>query len=91
MTGEQLPQAAQEAIKAWRDLGDSDRQDFLTWMVSRAKQRNLQGRKVYGDTFQGDPLDHAIEEALDLLFYLWVERRRQAIERYAASGGVSRG
>ena len=91
MSGEQLPQAAQEVIKAWRTLGDLDREDFLVWVDSRSKQRQGLGRKVYGDTFQGDPLDHAIEEALDLLFYLWVERRRQAIERYAASRGVSRG
>ena len=27
--------------------------------------------------FQGSPTDHAIEEALDLLVYLWVMRRRR--------------
>jgi len=31
-------------------------------------------------TFKGEPLTQAIEEALDLVFYLWVEQRRQEEE-----------
>jgi len=35
------------------------------------------GRLKYGDIFQGDPLEQAIEETMDALFYLWVARRRE--------------
>lgn len=65
----------------WRFLGDATfgtpRWDFVEWAIRAIDKRVAVGVERYGDEFQGDPLDHAIEEALDLLFYLWVAKRRQ--------------
>lgn len=61
----------------WRMLNPADRNQFLDWVCHEMRERQKLGHKVYGDTFQGKPLDHAIAEALDLVFYLWEEKRRQ--------------
>ncbi len=61
----------------WRNLDTETRNTFLEWVYDSNKERNALGRERYGDTFQGDPLEHAIEEALDLLFYLWAAKRRE--------------
>lgn len=65
-------------VNAWRKLGDTERIEFLSWVQNRTASRNQEGRIAYGDVFVGDPVEHAIEEALDLLFYLWVASRRMA-------------
>lgn len=65
-----------DKTEGWRDLSDDPRSDFLTWVGSSMSERQQFGRDAYGDTFEGDPLDHLIEELLDALFYAWVAKRR---------------
>ena len=64
--------------KSWRTLGDAERQAIEEVIAADMKHRYAQGRQEYGDTFQGDPLAHAYEEAIDLVFYLQVAIRRRA-------------
>lgn len=76
---EQKEQAgATENPEAWRELADTDREDFKEWVSNGTAHRQEVGQKAYGDTFQGDPLTHATEEALDSLFYLWEAFRQRA-------------
>jgi len=65
--------------KYWWELTPEDRQEFLDWVEDRHTQRNAMGAAKYGRNFEGDPLDQAIEEALDLLFYLWMAKRRHNV------------
>jgi hypothetical protein len=64
----------------WRRLDAQERTAFLKWVVDSLLNRQEAGRKEHGDTFHGNPLDHAIEEQLDAIFYLWEEKRRQTGE-----------
>lgn len=66
-----------EHLPRWRLLSPEKREEFHGWLLIQSRLRNDVGRKRYGDIFQGDPLDQAIEEALDLLFYLWMMRRKE--------------
>ena len=55
-------------------------QNFRKWTDDSVAARWELGRERYHKksiNFQGPPTDHAIEEALDLLVYLWVMRRRR--------------
>jgi len=63
----------------WRTLDASDRWAFQEWCRLEMSGRHAKGVAKYHsqDTipaFKGEPLQHAIEEALDLLFYLAMQR-----------------
>ena len=64
-------------MEAWRRMESADRIDFINWAINNLNGRWDKGDDKYdsGQTgFKGDPIDHAIEEALDLLVYLWVAK-----------------
>lgn len=68
-------------MESWRSMGTEDRLDFLQWVEDGLNHEWEKGRhKYHSDAlgFQGNPLDHAIEEALNLLCYLWMEKRKQS-------------
>ena len=65
----------------WRDLNKDTRGAFLAWLGDAMFSRQEYGSKLYGDRFIGDPLQQAIEEQLDSLFYLWVAKRRHEAMR----------
>ena len=62
----------------WRNISADDRLDFINEVQNRLTLRQHQGRETYGDTFAGDPLDHAEEELIDCLFYVHMARKRMA-------------
>lgn len=67
-------------LESWRDMKRADYNSFMEWMESGLVDRWSLGSKRYQSDvkgFQGDPLDHAIEEALDLVLYLWVAKRKR--------------
>lgn len=64
----------------WRSQTGKDFNEFIEWIGKLAAQRQNLGIEHYeADVkgFQGNPLDHAIEEAFDLLLYLFYERRNR--------------
>lgn len=61
----------------WRDLSGEQRWEFVHEQSGRMMQRYKVGAIEYGDTFQGDPLDHLEEELMDALFYCWTARRQR--------------
>lgn len=63
----------------WRDTSPPVRKSFFDWAGEQLETRGELGRERYGDIFQGDPVDQAIEECLDQLFYLWMAKRKQAV------------
>ena len=61
----------------WRALEDED----IIKLTESVGRRLMLGRETYGLTFVGDPLEHALMEALDLVVYLTQEtKRREAKE-----------
>lgn len=64
-------------LNDWRRLDDDALDDYYAWVAGALRERAALGRRRYGQTFQGDPLDHAVEETLDLLFYLYQMRRQR--------------
>jgi hypothetical protein len=61
-------------------MSGEDRLDFLQWVEDGLNREWEKGQEKYQSHilgFQGTPLDHAIEEALNILCYLWIEKRRQ--------------
>jgi hypothetical protein len=63
-------------------MKNPDRVEFLSWSIEQLNARWKLGDERYNSSetgFRGDPLDHAIEEALDLVVYLWVEKRKREI------------
>ena len=71
------PPATATEESTWRTLDDGSRHQFLQWLQDKTGARQALGRETYGDTFQGDPLAHAIEKTLDLVFCLWVAKRKR--------------
>lgn len=70
------------ATEPWRSLDATDRWQFREWFRIEMDFQDLKGvEKYHSDQpvpkFVGNPLQHAKEEALNLLFYLWMEERRQ--------------
>ena len=55
----------------WRDLSPPHRANFIQWQFDTAVERNKIGEEQYGNTFQGDPLEHLKEELMDALFYCY--------------------
>lgn len=66
--------------ESWRSLGSVERADLFLGLVGRMSSRYAQGREEYGDVFQGDPLEHALEEAIDAVFYLMMALRQRESE-----------
>ena len=68
----------------WRSLTDVDHQDFWDWVGMQMLEGRKRGKESYPKpVFQGDPLDHAIEEAVDELFYLrYIQRQRDEERAY---------
>jgi hypothetical protein len=65
---------------SWRDMEEPDRVNFISWADAELNARWLLGDQRYNSShtgFKGNPIDHAIEEALDLLVYLWIAKRRE--------------
>ena len=67
----------------WRSLSDEIRLEIADNLDLITRERYQQGSNRFGDRFQGDPIDHAVEEGVDSLFYLEMARRERAnlIER----------
>lgn len=65
------------APESWRDLNPDVRRQFLDFVTVAEARRQLQGRAKYGDAFAGDPLDQAMEEMLDGVFYVWMAKREK--------------
>jgi trimethylamine:corrinoid methyltransferase-like protein len=68
------------ALPKWRQMEQKDAIEFGQWVEDGLNARWQIGMERYESHikgFQGNPLDHAIEEALDQLLYLWIEKRRQ--------------
>lgn len=63
---------------SWRDRTGKERSEFFDWAADRIRSGIRRGKKSYpDDTFEGDPLDQAIEEVTDTLFYLYYIKRKQ--------------
>ena len=63
----------------WRRLTAQGRRNLAREIGERAEHRLLWGMRTYGQSFVGDPVEEAKEEALDLQNYLcWIERQREA-------------
>ena len=71
---------------SWRRLNTLDRGEFVSWVLQYCEARGEKGKEQYGSRFIGDPVNHAIEELLNLLFYLWMIKRK---EEHAAQFGAS--
>ena len=68
---------------SWRSMAVVDKYEFLDWAGRALKDRWDLGDERYNSSkqgFQGNPTDHAIEEALDLLVYLWIQKRKEMSE-----------
>lgn len=68
----------------WKKVQQEDRDAFLKWLTENQSQRMEEGERKYKSSvhgFQGDPLQHAAEEAFDLLFYIfYAMREREDLE-----------
>jgi len=67
-------------VVGWRSLTAKNRQQILLDIYDMFRERTGPGsigHSQYGDEFQGDPLEQALEEAVDLVFYLIMLRRKQ--------------
>ena len=62
---------------SWRDISMEDRKQFLEEVDIDLGLRQQYGIKTYGNTFIGDPLEHAWQEMLDGLFYIWIAKRER--------------
>ncbi len=70
-------------ITKWRSMNGEDRDKFISWTECSLYSRMDLGREKYQSDikgFQGNPLDHLIEELLDALLYAYWEKRRQSEE-----------
>lgn len=61
---------------SWRDRSGKERTEFFDWAAKQLRLGIKRGKKDYPDIFQGEPLDQAVEEAVDLLFYLFYMKRK---------------
>lgn len=83
-------------IPWWRVVGSVQRTDFPYDVHIALKKRAEDGERKYKSSsvgFQGDPLEHAWEEALDALFYIWYAKRERndLLERLSAHRGFDNG
>lgn len=67
-------------MPGWRSLTAKDRQQILLDVYELFRQRSgpgSVGHQQYGEEFEGDPLEQALEEAVDLVFYLVMAMRQR--------------
>lgn len=65
---------------AWKSTQLQDRIEFIDWVESEINKRLDEGERKYASSrhgFQGDPLQHAREELLDGLFYVFYAMRER--------------
>ena len=65
---------------SWRDMGSAQQRAMTTWALYGLRDRMELGNQRYNSKelgFQGDPLDHAIEEWLDMGVYLFYAKRQR--------------
>lgn len=66
----------------WRSTTDADMTGFAEWLRTSNLVRQGRGRLTHPEPdFEGDPIDQAVEETLDNLFYLYYAKRQQEEER----------
>ena len=66
----------------WRSLSDRDRAEFQAWIQDTVLDAESRGKRSYPESrFAGQPLPHAVEEVIDLLFYLFYAQRQMDDER----------
>ena len=64
-------------MQHWRTLTGEDRTALSKQIGDMILDRLDYGVVEYGPDLQGDPLKHAIEEALDIIIYItWAQRQR---------------
>jgi hypothetical protein len=71
--------AEHQKVEPWRALPVQTRLEFIRDVVDGITARQSVGHNEHGDTFVGEPLQHAWEEQMDAAFYIWVAARRQGI------------
>ena len=67
-------------IPDWRELGHEEQLDYRSWVSKEICNRLNKGETEYKSSvhgFQGDPLQHASEELLDGLFYVYYAMRER--------------
>ena len=67
-------------IPDWRELGQLEQQDYIDWVHLEITKRLDEGERKYNSSetgFKGDPLQHAREELLDGLFYVYYAMRER--------------
>jgi len=62
----------------WRQLSHPQRMEIVRMISAAAVRKYEAGAREYGNTFQGDPLQHLEEELLDGLFYVQMAKRERA-------------
>ena len=67
--------------EGWRSVGPNFRSQHYNWVDYNVRKRTNEGSAEHGDSFSGDPIEHAVEEAVDMLFYLNVARKRNSALR----------
>ena len=75
-------------MEVWRKMTETDKDRYYRWVQNNLEKRWKLGEEKYDlpNGFQGDPLDHAIEEAFDLLVYLFYQKRKQCVEQDDLTG-----
>lgn len=69
--------------RVWRSLTQKDRSEYMAWLGQAMMERMDVGAKKYNadnELFQGDPLEQAGEEILDLAFYIWYAKKQRSEE-----------
>ena len=77
-------------METWRDMSKESKDNLVTWTINTLKDRLLVGEQKYNseaEGFRGDPLDHAIEEAFDIMVYLYFTKLRQVYETKPKTDG----
>ena len=62
----------------WREWDLEQCRGWLENELAEAFERYKNGRKEYGPTFVGDPLQQMKEEMIDAAFYRWTSERERA-------------
>ena len=68
----------QDAQVSWRHTEPQERKEFIVAVIEDLAKRQAVGVERFGTEFQGDPIEHAWEELLDGLYYLWKARKERA-------------
>ena len=66
------------ASDKWREWDLEQCKGWLENRFNQAFERYENGRKEYGPTFVGDPLQQMNEELIDAAFYHWTAERERA-------------